>query len=99
VAEQVLAGQGIGAWPTCGRYLTGGSTSVAPAAAPAVAPVAARPASTAPSGGTYTVRPGDTLGTIAAAHGVAGGWYGLWSRNSATVPNPNLIFVGQTLRL
>lgn len=26
VAEKVLAGQDIGAWPVCGRYLTGGST-------------------------------------------------------------------------
>src|SRR5689334_25442353 len=26
VAENVLAGQGIGAWPTCGRHLAGGST-------------------------------------------------------------------------
>jgi LysM repeat protein len=108
VAERVLAGQGIGAWPVCGRYLTGGSTSAAaaaparpsaPAPAPAPAPVAARPPSAAASGGTYTVRPGDTLRRIAAAHGAAGGWRGIWSRNSATVRNPNLIFVGQTLRL
>src|SRR5947209_5750539 len=37
VAEKVLAGQGIGAWPVCGRRLGGGSTSV-PQAAPAPAP-------------------------------------------------------------
>src|SRR4051795_8224814 len=36
VAEKVLVGQGIGAWPVCGKYLTGGTTSVA-AAAPAPA--------------------------------------------------------------
>jgi resuscitation-promoting factor RpfA len=38
VAEKVLAGQGIGAWPVCGRNLTGGATTVAdvvPAPAPA----------------------------------------------------------------
>jgi LysM repeat protein len=37
VAEKVLAGQGIGAWPVCGKRLTGGTTSVAvtPKAAPA----------------------------------------------------------------
>jgi nucleoid-associated protein YgaU len=29
VAEKVLAGQGVGAWPVCGKYLTGGSTRVA----------------------------------------------------------------------
>jgi nucleoid-associated protein YgaU len=37
VAEKVLAGQGIGAWPVCGRNLTGGTTAV-PQAAPAPAP-------------------------------------------------------------
>lgn len=39
VAEKVLVGQGVGAWPVCGKHLTGGSTSVANAApAPAPAP-------------------------------------------------------------
>jgi nucleoid-associated protein YgaU len=39
VAEKVLAGQGIGAWPVCGKQLTGGTTSVAQVApAPAPAP-------------------------------------------------------------
>jgi resuscitation-promoting factor RpfA len=37
VAEKVLAGQGVGAWPVCGRNLTGGTTAV-PQAAPAPAP-------------------------------------------------------------
>src|SRR4051812_27336345 len=42
VAEKVLAGQGVGAWPTCGRRLTGGTT---PAPAPgAPASPAPRPA-------------------------------------------------------
>jgi hypothetical protein len=102
VAERVLVGQGIGAWPTCGRFLTGGSTPAATApAAPAPAPApAARPAAApVPTGGTYTVRPGDTLAKIAAAQHVAGGWRGLWALNSGTVRNPNLIYVGQTLRL
>jgi len=39
VAEKVLAGQGVGAWPVCGKYLTGGTTSVANSApAPAAVP-------------------------------------------------------------
>jgi LysM repeat protein len=103
VAEKVLVGQGIGAWPTCGRYLGGGSTAAA--AAPAPAP-AARPAllaapavRTAAAGGTYTVQPGDTLARIAAAKHVSGGWQGLWALNSATVRNPDRIFAGQVLRL
>ena len=102
VAERVLVGQGIGAWPSCGRFLRGGSTAVpAPAASRSTrpAPVAAPAVYVASTGGSYTVRPGDTLGGIAATYGVAGGWQALWSLNSATVHNPNLIYVGQVLRL
>src|SRR3954465_9129164 len=45
VAERALAGQGIGAWPNCGRFLRGGTTAVAaaPAPAPAPAPAVAAP--------------------------------------------------------
>ena len=103
VAERVLAGQGIGAWPTCGKYLSAGSTPAAataePVPAPAPAFTAAPAVQLAPSGGTYTVQPGDTLAEIATAQGVAGGWQELWALNSTTVPDPNLIYVGQTLRL
>jgi LysM repeat protein len=89
VAERVLLTQGIGAWPHCGRYLQDGSTPVAaPAPSPAPAPA-----------GTYTVQAGDTLAEIASAHGVQGGWQALHARNIATVPNPNVLEVGQTLTL
>jgi LysM repeat protein len=101
VAERVLAGQGIGAWPTCGRYLGGGSTPAAAAPAPAArpAPVAAPAAPTASTGGAYTVKRGDTLAKVAAAQHVSGGWRALWALNRATVRDPNRIYVGQTLRL
>ncbi len=94
VAERVLKTQGAGAWPTCGKHLRPGSTPAA--AAPAPAPAAA-PAPAPASGGTYTVRAGDTLGKIAAAHGTT--WQSLHARNSATVPNPHAIQVGQRLAL
>ncbi|MGB3772962.1 MAG: transglycosylase family protein [Rhodococcus sp. (in: high G+C Gram-positive bacteria)] len=49
VAENVLATQGVGAWPTCGQYLTtGGSYEAAEAPAPAPAPTPA-PAPAAPA--------------------------------------------------
>jgi LysM repeat protein len=98
VAEKVLAGQGIGAWPVCGKHLTGGTTQVA-AAAPARADRAERPAPAASGGGggSYTVKAGDTLGKIAAAHGLS--WQQLWKKNQGTVPNPNKIYVGQKLSL
>jgi len=139
VAEKVLAGQGVGAWPTCGKRLTGGSTAVpaeakAPApkaetkAAPApkaetkaapkaaapkaaapkaAAPAAAAPArqvteatrstrqAPAPTAGNYEVKPGDTLGKIAAASGTS--WQSLYAKNRGIVSDPNLIYVGQLL--
>ena len=47
--------------------------------------------------GTYTVVSGDTLGSIAAAHGTD--WETLFAANPDTVADPNLIFVGQTLNI
>ncbi|WP_283398510.1 LysM peptidoglycan-binding domain-containing protein, partial [Modestobacter marinus] len=53
----------------------------------------------APAGGTYTVQPGDTLSSIAAAQGVAGGWQALYAANQSTISDPNRIYVGQQLTL
>ena len=101
VAERVLVTQGVGAWPTCGRHLTGGTTKAA--ATPAPARAAAVPVSTrvaAPtSGGSYTVRSGDTLAKIAAAQGVGGGWQALWAANRGTIANPNVIYAGRRLNI
>jgi len=107
VAEKVLGGQGIGAWPVCGKHLSGGSTAVpaapvvravAPTRAPAAAPAAApAPAASHSSGGTYTVKSGDTLAKIAKAHGTT--WQTIFAKNTGTVRNPNVIYVGQALTL
>ena len=96
VAEKVLVGQGVGAWPSCGKYLTAGTTPAAgaPAAAPAPAPAAA-PAPAPAAGGSYTVQAGDTLAEIAAAHGTT--WQALAALNASTVSDPNRISVGQVL--
>ncbi len=53
IAEKVLAGQGIGAWPTCGKHLTAGTTPAAAAGSTAAAPAAAAPA-TAPAAAPAT---------------------------------------------
>ncbi|WP_380280416.1 transglycosylase family protein [Kitasatospora purpeofusca] len=46
--------------------------------------------------GSYTVKAGDTLSTIAAAQGVD--WHDLYNQNAKVIgANPNLIFPGQTL--
>lgn len=57
------------------------------------------PASVAASGRSITVRQGDWLSKLALKYNVEGGWHALWAANRATVSNPNLIFVGETLRL
>ncbi|KJK11832.1 transglycosylase [Terrabacter sp. 28] len=59
----------------------------------------AKPAVSTGKGARITVRSGDTLGKIAARYHVAGGWKALWKANASRVSNPNLIFVGQVLRL
>jgi nucleoid-associated protein YgaU len=99
VAERTLAGQGAGAWPSCGRFLTEGTTASAPAPAPAPAPSASTDSASAPSGGGYTVKRGDTLAKIARAQGVEGGWRALWALNRDRIANPNRIWMGQRLAL
>jgi LysM repeat protein len=97
IAEKVLDGQGIGAWPTCGKFLTDGTTAVAVETAPA--PTEAEP-SVAPQvgAGDYTVAAGDTLAKIAAAHGLS--WQGLYEDNLRVIgSDPNVIFPGQVLVL
>ncbi|MCZ7431613.1 LysM peptidoglycan-binding domain-containing protein [Streptomyces sp. WMMC1477] len=49
-------------------------------------------------GGTYVVRPGDTLAAIAHRHGMT--WQELYARNKAVVgADPDLIFPGQRLEV
>jgi nucleoid-associated protein YgaU len=48
--------------------------------------------------GHYTVKSGDTLSAIAAAHGT--NWHSLYAANKTTIGgNPNLILPGQVLKL
>jgi hypothetical protein len=49
---------------------------------------------------TYTVRPGDSLSAIAAhTYGSTADWPAVWWANRRQVTNPNVIAVGQRLRL
>jgi hypothetical protein len=97
VAERTLDGQGVGAWPSCGRHLTAGASAPAPARAPASAESAPDAPAPSAAGGTYTVRQGDTLAKIAQAQGAEGGWRALWASNRDRIADPNLIRVGQRL--
>lgn len=82
-AERVLVGQGVGAWPVCGQYLRDGGSYTEPSTPPAASS----------GGGTYTVQAGDTLGSIATAHGTTVA--ALASANG--ISNPNLIYPGTVL--
>jgi LysM repeat protein len=93
VAERTLVGQGIGAWPHCGQYLTDAAPAE-PVAEVVVQPVVATEAPAA--GGTYTVQSGDTLSSIATGHGL-GSWEELYAMNRDRISDPNLIYAGQEL--
>ncbi|MEV7371263.1 transglycosylase family protein [Streptomyces sp. NPDC090301] len=138
VAEKVLAGQGKGAWPSCGVGLSGASPNTGAAeSAPqqstqqperkaeqpttrseqrqapkkatqqqAAPRAAAKKTVTTPTGkkvekgdGEYKVATGDTLSTIAQAHGVKGGWAKLFELNKDVVDDADLIYPGQQLHL
>ncbi|MGH3539939.1 MAG: transglycosylase family protein [Pseudonocardiaceae bacterium] len=115
VAQRVLATQGIGAWPVCGRHANDSAPSsparhAAPAepkhAAPSVpaappaapAPTPALPAQTGPTI-DYVVAAGDTLAQIATAQSVPGGWQQIYDANRDTIGDPNVIVVGQHLKV
>lgn len=104
IAEKVLAGQGIGAWPVCGAR--GGSQKSYKAPQPQYSAPAkkntyrAPTTSPAPSHkvgkGNVTVVPGDTLSGIAAEYGKD--WHKVYQDNKETIgSDPNLIYPGQKL--
>ena len=100
VAEKTLAVQGWGAWPACSAKLglteadkAGGATTDRTSRSTRPAPVAS-----SSGGGSYTVRSGDTLASIAAANGTS--WEALFAANGSVIgSNPNLIVPGQVLSL
>lgn len=108
VANNVLATQGIGAWPVCGARAgtpATGPKHAAPTrpavplpAAPA-APRHAAPDVKVPTGPMvdYTVAAGDTLSALADARQVAGGWPVLAALNG--LADPDALAVGQRLKL
>ncbi|MEW2414124.1 transglycosylase family protein [Streptomyces sp. NPDC046866] len=49
--------------------------------------------------GSYEVKSGDTLGSIADANGVKGGWQKLFELNKDIVSDADLIYPGQMLKL
>ena len=117
IARRVLAGQGPGAWPTCGRRagLTKANGKASANATPATNSGASAIQKSSDSkvkiakksthkkysatGTTVHVKRGDTLRKIAKRYDVKGGWKGLWKLNKKTIKNPNLIYIGQTIKI
>ncbi|MGI5126186.1 transglycosylase family protein [Pseudonocardia sp. CA-107938] len=100
VAERVLAGQGWGAWPSCSRKI--GATGKAEPNKRVLAkstPVAPKAAPAAPTIGDYVVQRGDTLGRIAAAKGIKGGWQEIVAKNPGLAAAPDRIVTGQHITL
>ncbi|MBU2668537.1 LysM peptidoglycan-binding domain-containing protein [Actinoplanes bogorensis] len=93
IAERVRDGQGLGAWPTCGRRAS--STKEYDVAEAKEAKPVAAPA----KGSVYTVRPGETLALIAERISFPGGWRALYRLNQATLSSPHRIYPGQPLSL
>ncbi|WP_052434439.1 transglycosylase family protein [Streptacidiphilus melanogenes] len=91
IASHLAGRRGLHPWPACGPLGLGAGRphdTVVPGGQGVV------------PGGTWTVRPGETLGGIAAANHVVGGWPQLFELNRQTVgDNPDRIRPGQVLRL
>lgn len=101
VAERVLAAQGWGAWPACSRRLGIRAEAATPRpshrtiAADAPTPRTAAPVEA--SAGVYVVVAGDTLSGIAATHGTT--WPVVFEANRDVVDDPDLIYVGEVVRV
>lgn len=108
VAENVLASQGIGAWPVCGpRGYSSSSHSTGSSSAHQRSSVPSAPAKTykaperhqgATTNGNYTVVPGDTLSGIGQTYGID--WHKIYETNKSVIgSDPNLIYPGQKLKV
>ena len=103
VAERVLAGQGWDAWPSCSRKTGVRSESHtqrdAPQRASGRSDDQVRLAAVETTGGDYVVKRGDTLGRIATANNVSGGWKAIVEKNPALKGEPDTLKPGQRLTL
>ncbi|MET3803787.1 nucleoid-associated protein YgaU [Nakamurella sp. UYEF19] len=76
---------------------TSSSSTEAAATTPKRASAPTQPTSAAD--GSYTVKSGDTLSRIAKDEGITGGWKSLAEANADVIPDPDMIFPGQVIRL
>lgn len=107
VAENVLASQGIGAWPVCGaqggssRHYTGSSSAEQRSSvqkAPEKTYKAPEKTQETLKNGEYTVVSGDTLSGIGQAYDVD--WQKIYDANKDIIgSDPNMIYPGQVLKV
>jgi resuscitation-promoting factor RpfA len=90
IANRAFAQDGLTPWAASKHCWGAKIAAVAKHAAPAPKPAPVRSA-------MYTVRPGDSLSSIAAAHGTT--WQALFAANRNKIRNPRLILPGLLLNL
>jgi resuscitation-promoting factor RpfA len=90
VANRTFAADGLTPWNASKACWGPKVAAAAKRAAPAPKPAPVRSA-------MYTVRPGDSLSSIAAAHGTT--WQALFAANKNKIRNPRLILPGLLLNL
>ncbi len=114
IAKKTLKGQGPGAWPVCSKragltrsngaaaFAGSTGTKAVTVKASSTKKAATKKATVKPSstkGARYvTVKSGDTLAKIAKRSG-AGSWQKVWQLNKSTIKNPNMIKIGQKVRV
>jgi nucleoid-associated protein YgaU len=94
VAERIYAARGLQPWESSRACWASGkhaSGNEAPRHVPRTTPRHAKP------GKSYTVKRGDTLGSIAEAHGTT--WRALYAANRGVIDNPHLIHPGDRLHV
>lgn len=106
IAKKTLRSQGPGAWPVCskragltranGLAVNTGVTSTTKTTTTKKKTTTTTKTTT--KGAVYvTVRSGDTLARIAKRQGTT--WQKVWTLNKTTIKNPNMIKVGQKVRV
>ncbi|MFR9751274.1 transglycosylase family protein [Nocardia sp. 004] len=83
VAENVLATQGVGAWPTCGQYLRPGTSAPAPVTAPEPAPAVPAPMPNSPQ--SVLEQATSAAVDLAEQYGLGGPLQQILDQNSALI--------------
>jgi LysM domain/Transglycosylase-like domain len=98
VGTVVVLGAGTAALAAPAPYTAPPMGDTLPAT-PAVQAAPQKPAVQAAGPAFYRIQEGDTLSSIAAAHGLGSNWEGLWAANRSGIDNPDLIQPGWVIKI